>query len=114
MWNYYKVEVLPFGRKLFKTEEELFIQWEPVFSQAHKNKDKTLEWSLKNYKYPNGLPNLTKKIKLKKPYDPINYYFIDEYNDKNNMFWRLETNEGFFCFTSNMVVLPSGEVLKFD
>lgn len=89
MWNYYEVEVLPFGRKLFKTEEELFIQWEPVFSQAHKNKDKTLEWSLKNYN-------------------------IDEYNDKNNMFWRLETNEGFFCFTSNMVVLPSGEVLKFD
>jgi len=114
MWKINSVEVLPFGKKLRHEPNDLFLTWGPVFFQADKNKNQTLEWSIKNYKYPNGLPNLTKKMKVKIPFDHTNYFFVDEWNDKTNMFWKLDTTEGVFYFSSDIVVCPCGEILMFD
>jgi hypothetical protein len=114
MWKINSVETLPYGKKLNHKPEELFLQWELVFSQADKNKNQSLEYGIKNYKYPKHLGNLTKEIKPKFPFDSNNFYFVDEYNDKNNMFWKLDTTEGIFYFTTKIVVLPSGLILLFD
>ncbi len=99
--------------------EHLFIQWRPVFEFIDRNvKNKniqSLEWYLKNYEYPDNLPNLTREIDIKNINHDKNFFEYDGFNEFGLFVWVLDFGqEGKFYFNKNEVLLPSGELLRFD
>ena len=95
-------------------DKAIAVQWAPLFIQNWMN-DQTLDYTIHNYKYPAGIPDLTK--------DRTNDYEIMndgstirhiEYNECVDLDYDVVTGTATYKFGRRYLVTPEKQVLKFD
>ena len=109
------IDAVTIERGIMCNDNALVLQWGSVFVQAWV-KDQTLAHTLRYYKYPAGMPDLTKNVTKLWDLNRQNMkmqsrVYRDEFVDLK---WQAFEGDDCMLFSNRIVVMPNDDIFQFD